>query len=225
MQRLFLLKIAMATLVAQATFAGEPQPIDWERLVPDRFTDPFAKLSQEQLLDLAHFARIRELIASDKLKPGGEDAQEATTIEKRLRKDGLDIVWLMAQREHVRRMRRIEAMSVQTDLNGKEVQLAGYIIPLNRSGKLVTEFLLVPDAQMCSHAIPPPPNQAVLVHAPDGIASRGRNTAVQVSGRLETKQTARTIQTSGGPRKLTSAYLIAPEEVVVHSAAKRRVGP
>lgn len=48
-------------------------------------------------------------------------------------------------------------------LDGEDVTLAGYVIPLELSSKGVTEFVLVPFVGACIHVPPPPPNQLVFV--------------------------------------------------------------
>ncbi len=49
---------------------------------------------------------------------------------------------------------------------GKEVSIDGFMVPLDFDyGEALTvkEFVLVPDAGMCIHVPPPPPNQMILV--------------------------------------------------------------
>ena len=48
-------------------------------------------------------------------------------------------------------------------LEGKQIELTGYLLPVDREGDLVYEFLLLPMSGLCSHMPPPPPNQAVHV--------------------------------------------------------------
>jgi len=48
-------------------------------------------------------------------------------------------------------------------LDGKEVRIPGFMVPLEDNSHRVTEFLLVPSPQACIHVPPPPPNQMVLV--------------------------------------------------------------
>lgn len=54
-------------------------------------------------------------------------------------------------------------------LNGKNVKLPGFMVPLEDNQKDVTEFLLVPNAQACIHVPPPPANQMVYVKMKKGI--------------------------------------------------------
>lgn len=49
------------------------------------------------------------------------------------------------------------------ELQGKQVELAGYVLPVDRDGDLVYEFLLLPMTGVCSHVPPPPANQIVHV--------------------------------------------------------------
>jgi hypothetical protein len=48
-------------------------------------------------------------------------------------------------------------------LDGKNVRIPGFMVPLEDNSQAVTEFLLVPSPQACIHVPPPPPNQMVLV--------------------------------------------------------------
>lgn len=48
-------------------------------------------------------------------------------------------------------------------LDGKEVRIPGFMVPLEDDMKHVSAFLLVPSPQACIHVPPPPPNQMVLV--------------------------------------------------------------
>ena len=53
--------------------------------------------------------------------------------------------------------------TLSPDLEGKQIELTGYLLPVDREGDLVYEFLLLPMSGLCSHMPPPPPNQAVHV--------------------------------------------------------------
>ena len=48
-------------------------------------------------------------------------------------------------------------------LQGKQVSIPGFMVPLEDEDNEVTEFLLVPYAGACIHTPPPPPNQMVYV--------------------------------------------------------------
>ena len=52
---------------------------------------------------------------------------------------------------------------VEAALDGKKIRLAGFVIPLERKGDAVLEFLLVPYFGACIHTPPPPANQIIHV--------------------------------------------------------------
>lgn len=53
--------------------------------------------------------------------------------------------------------------AVNLELDGKKVNLAGFVAPLDYQAENITEFLLVPYFGACIHVPAPPPNQTILV--------------------------------------------------------------
>jgi hypothetical protein len=72
----------------------------------------------------------------------------------------------------------------RTDLDKKDVQISGFILPLAFNGTKVTQFLLVPFVGACIHVPPPPANQLVLVDVPQGYATTGLWEPITVTGTL-----------------------------------------
>jgi hypothetical protein len=70
-------------------------------------------------------------------------------------------------------------------LNGVEVKIPGFIVPLEENKGEVTEFLLVPYFGACIHTPPPPANQILHVRPKQGAKFRAMDT-VWVSGKLQT---------------------------------------
>lgn len=56
-----------------------------------------------------------------------------------------------------------DAAPVVSHLENKRIRLAGFVVPLERQGDLVSELLLVPSFGACIHSPPPPANQTVYV--------------------------------------------------------------
>lgn len=75
-------------------------------------------------------------------------------------------------------------VAFRNDLDGKEVKLSGFILPLAFNGTKVTQLLLVPFVGACIHVPPPPANQLVLVEVPQGYASSGLWEPISVTGTL-----------------------------------------
>lgn len=53
-------------------------------------------------------------------------------------------------------------------LNGKNIKIPGFIIPLEDNQDFVDEFLFVPSPMACIHVPPPPPNQIIHVKMASG---------------------------------------------------------
>jgi uncharacterized protein len=70
-------------------------------------------------------------------------------------------------------------------MNGAEVKLPGFIVPLEENKGEVTEFLLVPYFGACIHTPPPPANQIVHVRPRQGAKFRAMDT-VWITGKLQT---------------------------------------
>lgn len=51
----------------------------------------------------------------------------------------------------------------EPSINGRRGRIAGFVLPLEREGERVTEFLVVPYFGACIHVPPPPSNQ--IIHA------------------------------------------------------------
>ncbi len=77
---------------------------------------------------------------------------------------------------------------IVTELDGREVKLPGFVVPLEGDGVKLTEFFLVPYYGACIHVPPPPANQIVYVRVPEQDA-RIRNAfdTVWVTGVLSAK--------------------------------------
>ncbi|MFM9921597.1 DUF3299 domain-containing protein [Variovorax sp. H27-G14] len=70
-------------------------------------------------------------------------------------------------------------------MNGVEVKIPGFIVPLEEAKGEVTEFLLVPYFGACIHTPPPPANQILHVIPQKGAKFRAMDT-VWVTGKLQT---------------------------------------
>lgn len=86
---------------------------------------------------------------------------------------------------------------VRTELNGSEVKIPGFVIPLEGDANTVTEFLLVPYFGACIHVPPPPPNQIVYVKFPKGAPVQELWDIVYVVGKLKTEMTSLELAETG----------------------------
>jgi hypothetical protein len=105
------------------------------------------------------------------------------------------------------------AGSVNKDLDGRFVRIPGYVLPLEMSGKEITEFLLVPWVGACVHTPPPPLNQIVHVKTQKPIDVRAMFDPVWVTGRMTTNRTRTSVYISDGSADVDAGYDIAAATV------------
>lgn len=188
--------------------AGEKaRQITWEDLVPqvEKFDDPFLDLSPDQKLDLVLASRTRQL-QSGGVDITPEQLERLNMALKRLEKDQIDIDGLLALRGEIAAKRKHAMEAVNETLNGQQVRLAGYVLPLEMDGLKITEFLLVPYVGACIHEPVPPANQIVLVKFAQGIEVNGRFTPVWVQGKMITQVGASKLYLVDGSSDIPRSY-------------------
>ena len=73
------------------------------------------------------------------------------------------------------------------ELDGRQVRLPGFVVPLDFEGMETSEFLLVPYFGACIHVPPPPSNQIVYVKTVAGYPLRELFDPVWVTGEIRTQ--------------------------------------
>ena len=71
-------------------------------------------------------------------------------------------------------------------LDGQNVSIGGYVVPLDFDSTTVKEFLLVPFVGACIHVPPPPANQIIYVKTDKGFEVGGQFDPVTVTGKIST---------------------------------------
>jgi hypothetical protein len=103
---------------------------------------------------------------------------------------------IIALKDRMRLFDKLEP--VNEKLDGKQVKIPGYVVPVEMDGKKVREFLLVPYFGACVHSPPPPANQTVFVKTTDESAGEFKYFAtVWVTGRMEVVKTKNKLAESG----------------------------
>ena len=98
-----------------------------------------------------------------------------------------------------------------TDLDGVEVRISGYVVPLDvAADDRVREFLLVPYFGACVHVPPPPPNQVIHVTSEEGLAVERIYEAWSVTGTLRVEASESALASAG--------YAIAAEDVKLYGS-------
>jgi len=208
--------LALAGIALAAT-TEKVQQITWKNLVPqvEIYNDPFLKLTAEQKLDLVVVSRTRQL-QSEGVDIAPEQTERLTNALKRLEKDHIDIDGLLALRGEIAAKRKHAMEAVNETLNGQQVRLAGYVLPLEMDGLKITEFLLVPYVGACIHEPVPPANQIVLVKFAQGIEVNGRFTPVWVQGTMITQVGTSNLFLVDGSADIPRSYTLAADLIELY---------
>jgi len=216
--RLILLLAVLVMLPGTHTYADDIREVTWDDLMPAEldFDDPFEKLTEDQLYNLATVARYRERLAnketlSDSSKTDYENVQAELKAQK------IDIDGLLARREEITEKRRARGQIANEKLNGKTIRIPGYLLPLEFEDKKVIEFLLVPWVGACIHTPPPPPNQIVHVKLEKGYDIGDDMFApVWVNGVMKTERNNPELSFVDGKQNIDVSYVMQAEEVEIY---------
>ena len=83
--------------------------------------------------------------------------------------------------------------AVNKKIDGLDVKIPGFIVPLDMEGNKVRTFFLVPYYGACIHVPPPPPNQMVYVELDKPVINTSLYDAQWVTGKLSTQSKANAI--------------------------------
>lgn len=87
---------------------------------------------------------------------------------------------------------------VVEELDGKQVKLPGYVVPLELNATHIQEFLLVPYFGACIHSPPPPSNQTIYVVTPKDKSYAGKlYDTVWVTGKMKIEHTSKDLGDAG----------------------------
>ncbi len=207
--------VVLGVAAAPAFAEDAPRQIQWQDLAPKAAPagNPFEKLTRDQLAALSEVAGVRDRkAAGDKsLTPAEVSAAQATA--QRLEQSGLDVEALLATRREISEHRRNRGAQTNPLLEGQVVKLPGYLLPLELSGKRVTEFLLVPWVGACVHTPPPPPNQIVHVKVDAAYEMTSLFEPVWVIGKLATSATKKSLYMVDGSSDIEVGYSLRGAKV------------
>lgn len=111
------------------------------------------------ILPLQAAETYREITWEELIPKGWDPAKEFRSLDLANMKDSDPRAM-----EALERMKDLWAQApTEPSMAGKKVRLPGFVIPLERKGEEVVEFLVVPYFGACIHTPPPPANQ--IVHA------------------------------------------------------------
>ena len=206
----------MAALIGWATAGSAIQvrELGWEDLLGIfEFEDPFEQLTSEQIYDLGTYVRVVKLKEADPSSVTQSMEAELDEAQERLAADGVDVDYLLSIAPEVKRQRLKRASAVVPELDGQQVKLPGYLLPLEFDQKKVTEFLLVPWFGACIHTPPPPPNQIVFVTMEEGYGNTEQFAPVWVWGTMQVKSSQKNLFLVDGESGIDTGYTLVADKV------------
>jgi hypothetical protein len=205
--------VLFCTLLAPVVWADAPRQLMWKDLVPPLPADhPFANLSRQQALQLTDIAALRDRKArGEKVSP--IELADEQAASRKLEQAGIDVDGLLAKRKEIAEQGRLRAQSVNAALDGQTVRIPGYLLPLEFSGKEITEFLLVPWVGACIHTPPPPPNQIVHVKSDKPVGNVTMFAPIWVTGQLSTAASKKSLYLVDGESNIDIGYSLRASAV------------
>lgn len=112
----------------------------------------------------------------------------------------------------------LDAAPVIEALDGKQVRIPGFIVPLEIDITRVTEFLLVPYFGACTHTPPPPANQIIFSKVKGSYTIDDLYDPVWVTGKLIISRATSQLNEAGVSNSMDiySAYSIEVDEVELY---------
>ena len=213
--RLRLFLISLCVSLVPLAFADVPRQLMWTDLVPKQpaSENPFAKLTKEQLSQLSEIAGTRERKARGDKELGPVEIANEQALTQKLQQAGIDVDAMLAKRQELLEKSRARGQAVNPALAGQVVRMPGYVLPLEFSGKLVSEFLLVPWVGACIHTPPPPPNQIVHVKTDKPTEFGGLFSPVWVTGQMSTNSAKKSLTLIDGTSDIDVGYSLQATQV------------
>lgn len=203
--------------------AGDTSRQGWPALIPSlpSYHDPFLALSSEQLADLGYLVGLRQRIEQRVITDGDGPAiaelrDEQALLAENFAEEGVDVDYLLGERERVMAARREAATSPSTELLGSRLTLDGYLIPLNKE---FSTFYLVESSPLLviahDHSAPSP-NQVIELTLEEPIEFDAEQRMV-VTGTLDKANSQFTVNMPDGhPMEVISVYRLNDATVSAH---------
>ncbi|MEV8468995.1 DUF3299 domain-containing protein [Fluviibacterium sp. DFM31] len=200
-----------AMLLALPTGLAAQQAVNWVDLVDAEaqvFDDPYRTLTAEQIDQLRTVAQAKALYADkSRLQSDREDAEARMRDAKAaLAEAGLDADWLISQRWVVAERREAAANKGNTDIDGLNVSLSGFVIPAMPDPDGTPAVYLVETRGIYSHMPPPMPNQLIRVRLETDWSPKGLYQPVRLSGRLQIDPSEQVIRVVDGPVPMKATW-------------------
>ena len=205
--------------IAHPAYAGEPEKVKWTDLAPKTapLKNPMEELTDDQMQDFGNIeywlGRDPGLMDPDAVTERKEAKRLAKRSRRNLTKQGVNVDDLFDRygkwQDELDRRRKLTVKKY----NGKQISLAGYLLPLDFSNSGVKEFLLVPYVGACIHTPSPPANQIAFVRMSKPYKVKGLYDPVWVTGRMNSKPVSKNLSFTDGSSMVDAGYTLSGENI------------
>lgn len=210
MKLFYIVAIYFSIFFSTNVTAADVTRLQWDDLLPDsaKTEDPLAGLSDEEAGFIEWIIYLREYLPEE-IDPVNQEFYDQITREMpELKRNGYDVDQIISER-------KLKTMMLNSALDGKKVMISGYLLPLDMSQTLVSEFLLVPSVGACIHTPPPPPNQIVHIKMNDPVEFSFEEAFKPVSliGVLNLQRSSEELYLVDGTENIDIGYLMKAETI------------
>ena len=146
--------------------SNDYQEIDFSTLTShvnhQEIEDPFWNLEYDVLDKLVIIIDYQDAKTAGK-SISKEQTQEHDKLKAELTEQNIDVEGLLEIRQKLIVNWKAENETTNPLIVNKNIQMKGFVLPIEWQGKKLSEFLLVPFVGACIHQPSPPPNQVVYV--------------------------------------------------------------
>ena len=214
MLAVFLLTFSTAGMTAEKTSWADLSPK--LELPLNRLSAMVSGASLQHRRDLFY---LRNLVRQ---RGAGQASEEMSHREMQamasLEAGGFDAEGIVREMKEMDRLRRVNDGKLVEALDGRRIQIAGYLLPIEYSRDKVVEFLLVAEDGACVHTPVPPLNQLIYVTSDEALEIEGLFTPVVVSGFISTSAggSQQSISYSDGVVDVLVGYTMVASRVEVY---------
>lgn len=187
--------------------------IGWNDLIPVvKMEDPYLQLTAEQRSLIWDVAMAEIEAKNNPVKNTNQNPEIKKKVD-RLAELGIDAQQVIDGLRQFAQLKAEKTTATVTELNGSEIRMGGFLLPLDISDNKSTEFLLVPWVGACIHTPPPPKNQIVYIRFPEGRKVEKQYNAVWIEGKLEVGESTNKLFLVDGTDDILSGYQMKPNSI------------
>lgn len=189
-------------------------------VIYEEFDDPFGLLDYEELDKLAIIVNYQDAKSAGS-SMSKQQTQEHDKLKIELEKQAINVDQLLEIRLQMIAQWEEQNESVNPLIVNQNIEIEGFVLPLEWQGKKLSEFLLVPFIGACIHKPAPPPNQVIYAKLKTPINFSELNTfaSVTVKGFLTSEFKSPELTLVDGTQPVTTSYSLETTSIKINKTS------